>query len=232
MITPRRSEDRGRLELDWLSSRHTFSFGDYHDPRHMGFGDLRVINEDRVRPGGGVATHGHRDMEIVSLVLDGALEHKDTLGNGTVIHPGEVQRMSAGTGIRHSEYNPSPTLPVHFLQIWIRPERTGLPPAYEQKTFADAERRGRLRVIGSRDGRDGSVTIHQDVSLYGGLLAAGDAADLTLRQGRRAWVQVAAGRVEVNGVELAAGDGGALEGEDRVALRALEDAHVLVFDLR
>src|SRR5438067_2753920 len=174
MITLRPAEARGRTALDWLDSRHTFSFSDYYDPEQMGFRSLRVINDDRVAPGGGFGTHGHRDMEILTYVLEGALEHRDSLGTGSVIRRGDLQRMSAGTGIRHSEFNPSPSEPVHFLQIWLLPERSGLRPGYEQKTFPDAEKRGRLRLVAARDGREGAVTIHQDVDLYAALLASGE----------------------------------------------------------
>jgi hypothetical protein len=232
MIAIRKSDERGVAEFGWLTSRHSFSFGHYYDPAHMGFGDLRVINEDRVRPGRGFDLHGHRDMEILSYVLEGSLEHRDTLGNGAVVRPGEVQRMSAGTGIRHSEYNPSPADPVHFLQIWIVPDRHGLPPGYEQKEFPEAERRGRLRRIASGDGREGSVTIHQDTDVYAASLAPGEAVRLPLRGGRRAWVQVARGSVHVNGVALDAGDGAALTEELAVEVHATTEAEVLVFDLR
>ncbi len=232
MLAVRHAHERGTADFGWLDSRHSFSFGHYYDPQHMGFGALRVINEDRVRPGAGFDTHGHRDMEIISYVLDGALEHKDTLGTGAIIRPGEVQRMSAGTGILHSEYNASDAEPVHFLQIWIVPEAQGLQPGYEQKAFAEEERRGRLRLVGSQDGRDGSLTINQDVDLYTALLAAGEEASLTLRAGRKAWVQVARGAVEVNGTALAAGDGAALAEEDAVAIHAREASEVLLFDLR
>jgi redox-sensitive bicupin YhaK (pirin superfamily) len=228
----RRSEERGRANLGWLDSRHTFSFGDYYDPRHMGFGALRVINDDRVAPGGGFPTHPHRDMEIVSYVLEGALEHRDSLGTGSVIVPGEVQRMSAGTGIRHSEFNPSKQLPVRFLQIWIVPERSGLTPSYEQKAFRETERRGQLRLIGSRNGRDGSVTINQDVDIYATLLAPQESLAHSLRAGRSAWLQVARGSVEVNAESLAAGDGLAVAGSGSLEISAVEDAEVLLFDLQ
>lgn len=230
-ITLRPAGERGRADLGWLDSRHTFSFAHYHDPAHMGFGPLRVINEDRVRPGGGFAPHSHSDMEIVSYVLEGSLEHKDSLGTGSVIRPGEVQRMSAGTGIQHSEYNASAELPVHFLQIWILPERKGLAPGYEQRSFPAEELRGRLRLLGSRDGRDGAVTIHQDVAMYGARLDRGEGAQLPLAAGRIAWVQVARGSVTVNGKRLAAGDGAAIEQERAVSLGDAEDAEVLVFDM-
>jgi redox-sensitive bicupin YhaK (pirin superfamily) len=231
MIIIRKAEDRGAANLGWLESRHTFSFGRYYDPQHMGLGPLRVINEDRVRPAAGFETHGHRDMEIVSYVLEGALEHKDSIGTGSVIRPGEVQRMSAGTGIRHSEFNHSTTEPVHFLQIWIVPERQGLEPSYEQKAFAEAETRGRLRLVGSRGGRDGSVTIHQDVDLYAGVLGAGDRARLDIGPGRAAWVQVARGELTVNGEPLAAGDGAAATLVDGLDIEGRTDCEVLVFDM-
>lgn len=197
----------------------------------MGIGPLRVINEDRVRPGAGFATHGHRDMEIVSYVLDGALAHRDSLGTGSVIRPGDVQRMSAGTGILHSEYNASPDEPVHFLQIWIMPRQKGLEPGYEQKSFSDAEKRDRLRLVGSPDGRDGSLTIHQDVDLYAGLLGAHESAALDLRPGRRAWVQVVRGEIDVNGHDLAVGDGAAIIDVDALRLRGVSDAEALVLDI-
>ncbi|MGE0744698.1 MAG: pirin family protein [Rhodospirillales bacterium] len=232
MITVRRAEDRGVADHGWLDSRHTFSFGDYRDPAHMGFGPLRVINEDRVAPGGGFATHGHRDMEIVSYVLEGALAHRDSIGTGSVIRPGDVQRMTAGTGIRHSEFNDSADEPVHFLQIWLFPERDGLTPGYEQKSFADAERRGRLRLIASRDGADGSVVIHQDVRLYAAVLGAGQAVGHTPADGRTAWIQVARGAVSLNGQALRAGDGAAVTGETALTLAADGDGgEVLLFDL-
>src|SRR5512139_2621040 len=193
MITLRRSAERGYADHGWLKSFHTFSFADYYDPRHMGFGSLRVINEDRVQPGMGFGTHGHRDMEIISYVLAGALEHKDSLGNGSVIRPGDVQRMSAGTGVTHSEFNPSTSDPVHFLQIWILPERTGIVPGYEQRAFAADDMRNRLRLVASRDGRDGSVTIHQDVDVYATRLQAGAGVRYDVRAGRHLWVQTARG---------------------------------------
>ena len=232
MITIRSAAERGHARHGWLESRHTFSFGDYHDPRHMGFRALRVINEDRVEPGKGFATHSHRDMEIVSYVLDGALEHRDSMGNGSVIRPGDVQRMSAGTGVTHSERNPSKTNPVHLLQIWILPERQGLPPGYEQKAFPESEKRGRLRLVASRDGRDGSVTIHQDVDLYAAILARGETVRHALRPGRHAWVQVAAGEVTLNGEWLEAGDGAAVSDEQTIEISSEErGAEVLLFDL-
>lgn len=231
MITVRNRDERGAVNMGWLDSRHSFSFGHYHDPAHMGFRALRVINDDRVIPGAGFPTHGHADMEIVSYVLDGALEHKDSLGTGSVIRPGEVQRMSAGTGIRHSEYNASRQDAVHFLQIWILPERKGIAPGYEQTSFPEAEKRGRLRLVGSRDGREGSVTIHQDVDLYAALLDDGEEASFTLRPGRHAWVQVARGQVRLNGVVLKDGDGAAVSDETALTLDHGIGAEVLLFDL-
>ena len=230
MLRLRRSDERGHARHGWLDSRHTFSFADYHDPRHMGFRDLRVINEDRVEPGRGFAPHAHRDMEIVSYVLAGALAHEDSLGNGSVIRPGDVQRMSAGTGITHGEQNPSASEPVHFLQIWILPEREGLAPSYEQKHFPAEERRGRLRLVASRDGREGSIRIHQDVDLFATLLGAGDALEHALRPGRHAWLQLARGRCTLNGVALEAGDGAAVS-EERSLRLAGGDAELLLFDL-
>ena len=231
MLVIRKSEERGAVDIGWLNSKHTFSFGHYYDPAHMGVGPLRVINEDRVEPGAGFEPHGHSDMEIISYVLDGALEHKDSIGTGSVIRPGEVQRMSAGTGIRHSEFNHSKQDPVHFLQIWILPERERLKPSYEQKPFGENEKRGRLRLVGSRDGRDGSVTIHQDVDLYAGLFGSGESARLDLAPGRGAWVQVARGEVEVNGARLAAGDGATVSNVDAIEIQGREDGEVLVFDM-
>ncbi len=231
MLDVRRADDRGLASLGWLNSRHTFSFGHYYDPQHMGFGALRVINEDRVEPGRGFDTHGHRDMEIISYVLDGALEHRDSMGNGSTIRPGDVQRMSAGTGVRHSEFNASSTEPVHFLQIWLLPEREGMAPGYEQKRFSDEEKRGRLRLVASRDGRDGSVTVHQDVDLHATVLAPGDVEKHELGAGRRAWVQVARGALRVNGEALRAGDGLAIAGAGTVELEGAEDAEALLFDL-
>jgi quercetin 2,3-dioxygenase len=232
MIVVRPAAERGAANLGWLDSRHTFSFGDYYDPGHMGFGPLRVINEDRVRPGGGFETHGHRDMEIISYVLDGALEHKDSLGTGSVIRPGDVQIMSAGTGIRHSEFNHSQTEPVHFLQIWVLPDRAGLAPRYDQKAFPQSEKRGQLRLVGSPDGRDGSIIIHQDVELYDALLGSKDAVSRELDAGRRGWVQVVRGMVDVNGQAARAGDGVAVEDERKVTITSHADnSEVLVFDL-
>ena len=232
MITTRLSDERGRANFGWLDSRHTFSFGDYHDPEHMGFGPLRVINEDRVKPGQGFGTHGHRDMEILSYVLEGALEHKDSIGTGSVIRPDDVQVMSAGTGIRHSEFNPSPTEPVHFLQIWVIPERDGIAPRYAQKVFPAGHKRGRLLLVGSSDGREGSVVIHQDVELLASILAPGETVSRRLHPGRKAWLQVARGAIDVNGQRLAAGDGAAIEAESVLAITGKDDdSELLLFDL-
>ena len=231
MITVRRAAERGRSDLGWLDSRHTFSFGDYHDERFMGFRDLRVINDDRVRASRGFGTHAHRDMEIVSYVLEGALEHRDSLGTGSVIRPHEVQRMSAGRGVTHSEFNASEHDDVHFLQIWILPAERGLPPSYEQRPFPPEQKRGRLRLVGAPDGRDGAVTVHQDVAIYATLLDPGQRVEHRLASGRHAWVQVASGEVTVNGQSLVAGDGAAVSDEAALDLTARSDAEVLVFDL-
>ncbi len=231
MISIRRAEDRGVANRGWLDSRHTFSFADYQDPDHMGFGALRVINEDVIQPGRGFDTHGHQDMEIVTYVLDGALEHKDSIGNGSVLRPGEVQRMSAGTGIEHSEFNPSETGLVHLLQIWIVPERKGLEPGYAQKNFPQQERRGKLRLVGSRDGRGGSVTIHQDVDLYATILKDNEEVTHALRDGRTAWVQVARGTVRLNGRKLDPGDGAAISDEGTLTLTGSPGGEVLLFDM-
>ncbi|MDQ3280384.1 MAG: pirin family protein [Acidobacteriota bacterium] len=230
MITIRRAADRGHANHGWLDTHHTFSFADYYDPQFMGFRSLRVINEDRVDPGVGFGTHAHRDMEIVSYVLEGALAHRDSMGTGSIIRPGDVQRMSAGTGITHSEMNPSETEGVHFLQIWILPERRGLKPEYEQKKFEDDERRGTLRVVASPTGRDGSVTIHQDVEIYTTLLDDDAQVRHDFRPDRYGWVQVTRGEVDVNGQKLVAGDGAAIENESAVAIRG-RGAEVLLFDL-
>jgi len=230
-LTLRRSEERGKANFGWLDSKHSFSFGHYYDPEHMGFGPLRVINEDRVAPGGGFPTHPHNDMEIVSYVLEGALEHKDSLGTGSVIRPGDVQRMSAGSGVRHSEYNASKTDPVHFLQIWIVPEKKGIAPSYEQKTFGESEKRDVLRLIVSRDGREGSVKIHRDVDLYASVLTPGQSVRHELRRDRGAWVQVARGSVTLNGERLAAGDGVAIKRSGEIAIEASSAAEVLLFDM-
>ncbi len=232
MITIRPANERGAANFGWLDSRHTFSFGSYYDPNYMGFSALRVINEDKVQPSQGFGTHGHRDMEIISYVLDGALEHKDSIGNGSVIRPGDVQRMSAGAGIHHSEYNASNSDPVHFLQIWVLPETKGLAPSYEQTHFSPEDRQGTLRLVGSRDGRDGSVTIHQDINLYAALLAEGETIHHSVDAGRSLWVQIARGAVELNGYSLAAGDGAAITQENALILKGLSnDAEILVFDL-
>ncbi|WP_454017108.1 pirin family protein [Azospirillum sp. Marseille-Q6669] len=231
MITIRNRDERGAVNMGWLNSKHSFSFGHYYDPAHMGFRALRVINDDRVIPGAGFPTHGHADMEIVSYVLDGALEHKDTLGTSSVIRPGDVQRMSAGSGIRHSEYNASKKDPVHFLQIWILPNEEGMVPGYEQKAFEREEKQGRLRLVGSQDGRDGSVIIHQDVDLYATLLDEGDSVTHELRPGRHAWVQVARGQVRLNGTVLKEGDGAAISKEESLTLDGVVNAEVLLFDL-
>jgi redox-sensitive bicupin YhaK (pirin superfamily) len=230
MITKRTAKERGQANFGWLDSRHSFSFGQYYDPAHMGFGPLRVINEDRVKPGAGFDTHGHQDMEIISYVLEGALAHKDSLGTGSIIRPGEVQRMSAGTGIRHSEFNASRQEPVHFLQIWVIPARRGLSPSYEQKAFP-LEKTGQLHLVASPEGRQGSLTVHQDVALYAGRLQAGDALTHELKDGRLGWLQVVAGEVELNGTRLAPGDGVAIRAEPSLALAAHAPAEVLLFDM-
>jgi hypothetical protein len=226
----RRSGERGHANHGWLDSHHSFSFADYYDAQHMGYGPLRVINEDRVKPGSGFGTHGHRDMEIVTYVLDGALGHEDSMGNGSTIVPGDVQRMSAGTGVRHSEFNHDKSNVTHFLQIWIEPSLTGIKPSYEQKHFAPADKRGRLRLIASPDGRDGSVTIHQDALIHAGLFDGAERARIELAPGRKAYVHVARGKAQVNGSALLAGD--ALKTDARsLEIEKGEDAEVLVFDL-
>ena len=231
MINVRRSEDRGHAEHGWLESYHTFSFAGYHDPRFMGFRQLRVINEDRVQPGQGFGTHGHRDMEIISYVLEGELAHRDSMGNGSVIRRGDVQRMSAGTGVQHSEFNQSQAEPVHFFQIWLFPDQRGLQPGYEEKHFDDDAKRGRLRLVASRDGRDGSVVVHQNADLYAALLGAGDQVAHVTDRTRRGWVQLASGAVTVNGEQLAPGDGAAIAYEDNVTIRASADSELLLFDM-
>jgi quercetin 2,3-dioxygenase len=232
MITVRRANERGTANFGWLDSRHTFSFGEYYDPVQMGFGPLRVINEDRVSPGQGFGTHGHKDMEIISYVLDGALEHKDSIGTGSVIRPGDVQIMSAGTGIRHSEFNHSKAEPVHFLQIWVMPNRRGIAPRYEQKTFPDTEKRGRLRLVGSSDGRDGSVVIHQDVEVFATLLNEGENLTYALASERKCWIQVLRGSVALDSHDLVAGDGVAIVSQPDLSLTArADDTEMLVFDL-
>jgi len=231
MITFRDRMARGASRTGWLDSRHTFSFADFRDPQHMGFRSLRVINEDRVVPGAGFPPHSHRDMDIISYVLEGALEHKDSLGNGTQIRPGDVQRMSAGTGITHSEFNASRTEPVHFLQIWIIPAEVGLKPSYEQKHFPLDERRGRLRLVAAPDGREGAVTLHQDARLFIANLQSGEQVRHPLDRDRGLWLQVARGIVAINGTEMREGDGAAVEGEPAVDIEATTDAEVLLFDL-
>lgn len=232
MITIRKAEERGVSQLNWLNSQHSFSFGSYRDPRHMGFSDLRVINDDRVIAGAGFGTHGHRDMEIISYVLAGELAHRDSMGTGSVIRPGDVQRMSAGTGVTHSEMNASETDPVHFLQIWIIPDTQGLAPGYEQKHFALSDRQDQWRLVGSRDGQAGSVTIHQDVSLYTATLSADTKLTYELSADRKAWLQVALGEVVLNGEPLSAGDGTAITDLSSLELLAVSDkAEVLLFDL-
>jgi len=231
MMEIRKSQDRGLADHGWLRSLHSFSFADYYDPGHMGFGDLRVINEDRIQPGTGFGTHGHRDMEIISYVLDGALAHKDSMGNGSTIVPGDVQRMSAGKGVLHSEFNQAPRGVTHFLQIWIEPNVRGIAPSYEQKHFDAESKRGRLRLVASPDGRDASVTIHQDAFLYAALLDREDRAIHTLRRGRRAYVHVARGSVTANGQPLEAGDALKAVDTDEIALGQGRDAEILLFDL-
>ena len=231
MIRIRKSDERGHFHHGWLDTYHTFSFDQYYDPNFMGFRSLRVINEDRVQPGMGFPTHPHRDMEILTYPLEGALQHRDSMGTGSIIRPGELQRMSAGTGITHSEFNASPTEPVHLLQIWLLPERKGLKPSYEQKAFPEAERRGRLRLVASQDGRDGSLTVHQDVSLYAGLLEPGQKVSHRLEPSRSAWVQVARGKVHLNGSALEAGDGAAISKQQEIELGSEDAAEILLFDL-
>ena len=230
-IQVRKAAERGGANHGWLETAHTFSFADYYDPKFMGFRSLRVINEDHVAPDRGFGRHPHADMEIITYVLDGEIGHKDSMGNGSVIRPGEVQRMSAGTGITHSEMNASKTKPVHLLQIWIMPDKHGYAPSYEQKAFGEAERRGKLRVVASNDGRDGSVTIHQDATLAATLLAPGERVEHVVNKGRYAWVQVARGTVEVDGQTLVAGDGAAVKGEGTLPITGKANAEVLVFDL-
>lgn len=231
MLNLRKSEDRGHANHGWLDSYHSFSFAGYHDPAEMGFAALRVINDDRVEPGQGFGMHGHRDMEIITYMLDGALQHKDNMGNGSVIRRGDVQRMSAGRGVMHSEFNPSATEAVHLLQIWIEPNVTGIPSSYEDRHFADAEKRGRLRLIASPDGRDDSATIHQDAYVYATLLDGAEAVSHELAPGRSAYVHVARGTVAVNGKLLQDGDGAKISGETAVRLGEALDAEVLLFDL-
>ena len=231
MLNIRKASDRGVAEHGWLSSRHTFSFADYYDPRFTGYRDLLVINEDRVAPGRGFGTHGHRDMEILSYVLSGALEHADSLGNGSIIVPGEIQRMSAGTGVRHSEYNHSKSEPVHFLQIWIRPKKLDLSPGYEQKAFSHHTRRQGLVLVASEDGRNGSLTINQDVDVYAALLDPGASAAFECKDGRGFWLHIAKGHVVVNGEQLSGGDGVSADDVDALAIHAVETSEILLFDL-
>ena len=231
MITTRKSNDRGHFDFGWLNTHHTFSFGDYHDRNHMNFRTLRVINDDVVAPGAGFGMHPHKDMEIITYVLSGALAHKDSMGNGEALRPGEVQRMSAGSGILHSEFNASKTDPVHLLQIWIMPEKRGIEPSYEQKPFAQAERHNKLRVVVSPDARDGSLKIHQDASIHASMLDAGKSVMYELKPGRHAWLQIARGELDLNGTKLAAGDGAAVSDEKSLTIRAVENSEFLLFDL-
>jgi hypothetical protein len=231
LLTLRKSQDRGYADHGWLKSYHSFSFADYHDPAHMGWGNLRVINEDRIAPGGGFGTHGHRDMEIISYVLSGSLAHKDNMGNGTAIPPGDVQRMSAGRGVMHSEFNHAAAETTHFLQIWIMPNENGIAPGYEQKTFGDAEKRGRLRLVASSDGAENSVTVHADAALYAGLLDGAESVTLPLNPARKAYVQLVRGTLKVNQQVLQQGDAALLANETALSLSEGKDAEVLVFDL-
>jgi redox-sensitive bicupin YhaK (pirin superfamily) len=231
MLTIRKADERGHEDHGWLDSHHTFSFADYYDPEHMGFGPLRVINDDTVTGGGGFPPHGHRDMEIISYVIEGALAHKDSMGNGSVIKPGDVQRMSAGAGVRHSEHNASKTDPVHFLQIWIQPKAAGLPAGYEQKFFSEEDKRGVLRLVASPDGADGSVRIQQDVRMYASLIAGDQAVQHTIASGRKGWLHVVTGAASVNGRALEAGDGLAIEGEEALRVSSESKGEVLLFDI-
>ncbi len=231
MLTIRAAQARGVANFGWLDSRHTFSFGQYHDPNYMGFADLRVINEDKVAPNEGFPTHAHQDMEIITYVLAGALEHRDSLGTGSVIKPGDVQRMSAGTGIRHSEYNASQTDPVHFLQIWILPAQKGIAPSYQQNHFATADKLSKLRLLGSQDGRDGSIVIHQDIDLYAAVLPSGASVTHALAPKRVGWLQVARGEVKINDRILTAGDGVAIANEPTIDLQGISETEVLLFDM-
>lgn len=231
MIKIRKAEKRGHFDFRWLNTFHTFSFGDYYDPAFMGFRSLRVINEDFVHPGRGFPKHGHRDMEIITYILEGALEHRDSMGTGSVIRPGDMQRMTAGTGVTHSESNSSRQEPVHLLQIWILPERQGLEPSYEQKAFTEEQKRGRLCLIASRDGREDSVTIHQDASVFASVLSPDQEVVHELKPGRHAWLQVARGGIEVNGETLQQGDGVAISAEEKLVVTGREDSEILLFDL-
>ena len=231
MMVIRPGAARGHFDHGWLDTYHTFSFASYHDPQHMGFRSLRVINEDRVKPGEGFGTHAHRDMEILTWVLEGALEHKDSMGNGSIIRPGDIQRMSAGTGVTHSEFNPSRDEPVHLLQIWLLPRQRGLSPGYEEKRFLPETRRGGLRLIAARDGREGAVTIHQDADLWTALVEPGESVGHVLVPGRHAWLHVAAGAISANGLALRAGDGAAISDEKAIEVTASERSEILLFDL-
>jgi len=231
MIEVRKSDERGYADHGWLQTHHTFSFAEYHDPRHTGFRTLRVINDDRVAPDNGFPTHPHREMEIVTYVVEGALEHRDSMGNGSVIRPGEIQRMTAGTGLTHSEFNPSKSDSLRLLQIWILPSQSGLKPGYEQKQFPESERRGRLRLIGSSDARDGSVEVHQDIDIYTGLLDPGQAVSHEIAPGRGLWVQIVRGRVRLGETVLAEGDGATVEDEPALRIGAEEETEILIFDL-
>jgi redox-sensitive bicupin YhaK (pirin superfamily) len=231
MLTLHKSSERGHADHGWLNSFHSFSFADYYDPRHMGYGNLRVINEDRIAPGTGFGAHSHRDMEIISYVLEGALAHKDNMGNGTSIVPGDVQRMSAGTGVQHSEFNHAPRETTHFLQIWILPERSGIRPGYEQKHFDPASKRGRLRLVASRDGRDDSVTMHADAAMYAGLFDGSEAAEMSLDPARKTYVHLVRGELVVNGQKLATGDAAMIDNEPVLRLDHGRNAEVIVFDL-
>jgi redox-sensitive bicupin YhaK (pirin superfamily) len=231
MIRIRKAAERGHFDHGWLDTYHSFSFADYYDPAHMGFRALRVINEDRVQAGQGFGMHGHRDMEILTYVLEGALEHRDSLGNGSVLRPGELQHMTAGTGVRHSEFNPSDRQEVHLYQIWLMPDERGLQPSYEQKAFPEEQRQGTLRLVASPTGDDGSLTIHQDARLYLSTLQAGETAAHTLDAGRHAWLQVLRGQVSLNGQRLSAGDGAAVSGEEKLQISAPSEAEVMLFDL-
>jgi hypothetical protein len=231
MITFRDRNTRGQTHTGWLDSKHSFSFGDYRDPAQMGFRSLRVINEDRIVPGAGFPRHGHRDMDILSYILDGALEHKDDIGTGAVIRPGEIQRMSAGTGVEHSEFNASQTEPAHFLQIWLIPEKRGIAPSYEQKPVPLEERRGKLRLVAAPNAPDGAVTLHEDARLYVANLAAGESVSHDIAPGRGVWIQVARGIIGLNGTEMREGDGAAMEDEKAATIEAETDAEILLFDL-
>ena len=231
MISIRQSDERGAVNMGWLDARHSFSFGNYYDPAHMGFGPLRVINEDRIQPAEGFGMHGHRDMEIITYIIDGALEHKDSMGNGSVIRPGEVQRMTAGTGVMHSEFNHSDQDITHLLQIWILPERDGLEPGYEEKAFTDADKRNRLLLVASRDAREGSLKIHQDVDLYASVLDARQSLNHRIDADRKGWIQVVRGQLDVDGTTLSSGDGAAFERISDLTVEAVEESEFLLFDM-